>query len=91
MLFSASCFMTVNNAPPLGNPEILKFPTLKKKKTDYNCFRLVLGLHLSPAGYQLAFDELMRVIKHSCPELVPEKIPRAVTIPWELGQRWYSE
>jgi len=33
------------------------------------------GLHLSPAGYQVLFDEVIAVIQASLPELINETLP----------------
>lgn len=33
------------------------------------------GLHLSPAGYQVLFDEIVAVIQASLPDFVNESLP----------------
>ncbi|KAI9783603.1 MAG: isoamyl acetate-hydrolyzing esterase [Peltula sp. TS41687] len=40
------------------------------------------GLHLTPKGYRLVFDELMRVIQENWPDQVPEKLPLVFPV-WE--------
>ncbi len=46
-----------------------------------------LGLHFGPAGYQVLFDELMRLIEQLWPDEMPEKLP-FVLPPWDDAGAW---
>lgn len=35
-----------------------------------------LGLHLSPDGYRILYDEVMKVIGANWPDQTPEQLPR---------------
>ena len=37
---------------------------------------LIDGLHFTPEGYKLVFDELVNVIRNDLPDLVPERLPQ---------------
>jgi len=42
------------------------------------------GLHLSPKGYKIVFDEMIKLLKAKWPEYPPYKMPFAVKVGWEL-------
>ena len=41
------------------------------------------GLHISPQGYRIAFDGLVKLIKEKWPEYPPYKMPYTVKVQWE--------
>ncbi|KAH8795418.1 GDSL Lipase/Acylhydrolase family protein-like protein [Hyaloscypha finlandica] len=41
------------------------------------------GLHVSPQGYRIVFDELVKLINEKWPEYPPYKMPYAVKVQWE--------
>jgi hypothetical protein len=45
-----------------------------------------IGLHLGPKGYELVFEELIKLIKEKWPEYAPYRMPYAVKVDWELDQ-----
>ncbi|KAH9867963.1 hypothetical protein IAQ61_007269 [Plenodomus lingam] len=50
------------------------------------------GLHFNPAGYEIFFQEVMRLVEAQWPDQMPEKLPM-VFPPWndqEAWQRWES-
>ncbi|CZT42107.1 related to IAH1 Isoamyl acetate hydrolytic enzyme [Rhynchosporium secalis] len=49
------------------------------------------GLHLSPSGYRIVFDGLIKVMKENWPEYLPYKMPFTEKVPWEIelgDQMW---
>lgn len=49
------------------------------------------GLHMSPAGYKLVFDALIKLIKEKWPEYRPYKMPFVTKVAWEIqmgDQMW---
>jgi hypothetical protein len=47
---------------------------------------LVIGLHLTPAGYKVVFEELVKVLREKFPEFPPYKMPYGVKVPWETAR-----
>lgn len=45
------------------------------------------GLHLSPAGYEILFQELMKVVGERWPDQSPEKLPMVLP-PWNDAEAW---
>ena len=45
------------------------------------------GLHFGPAGYQLYFQETMKLIAEHWPDQLPEKLPM-VFPPWNDQEAW---
>ncbi|KAL1588587.1 hypothetical protein WHR41_02380 [Cladosporium halotolerans] len=45
------------------------------------------GLHLSPEGYKVLFEELMETVKTYCPELLPENLPMVLP-DWKDLEAW---
>jgi isoamyl acetate esterase len=39
---------------------------------------------LSPEGYRVVFDELLKVLREKWPEYPPYKMPFTVKLPWEM-------
>ena len=50
-------------------------------KTD-----LAIGLHLTPEGYKVVFDELLKVLKKEYPDYPPYQMPYTVKVPWEKSR-----
>jgi hypothetical protein len=51
-----------------------------------------LGLHLSPKGYKVVFDGLIKLIKENWPEFPPYKMPFQLKVGWEveLGDQFWD-
>jgi lysophospholipase L1-like esterase len=49
--------------------------------TDYT------GLHLNPAGYEIFFQELMKVIAERWPDQLPDKLPMVLPA-WNDAEGW---
>jgi hypothetical protein len=45
--------------------------------------RFFLGLHLSPAGYKVLYDEYTKVVTEQVPELSPGNLPFRLP-PWDI-------
>jgi len=45
------------------------------------------GLHLSPAGYEILFQELMKVVGERWPDQSPDKLPMVLP-PWNDAEAW---
>lgn len=43
---------------------------------------LVVGLHLTPLGYKLVYEEVMKAIKDNYPNIDPDRMPYKYS-PWE--------
>jgi hypothetical protein len=54
---------------------------LQNGSTDY------AGLHLSPAGYDIFFQEVMKLIAQKWPDQMPEKLPMVLP-PWDDMEAW---
>ncbi|KAG9232864.1 GDSL Lipase/Acylhydrolase family protein-like protein [Amylocarpus encephaloides] len=44
------------------------------------------GLHLTPEGYNVVFDELLKVLKKEYPDYPPYQMPYVVKVPWERSR-----
>ncbi|CAG8974624.1 hypothetical protein HYALB_00009801 [Hymenoscyphus albidus] len=44
------------------------------------------GLHLTPQGYRLVYDELIKVMKERFPMYPPYTMPFSVKVPWEAAR-----
>ncbi|CAI6337617.1 unnamed protein product [Periconia digitata] len=49
----------------------------------------VIGLHLNPAGYDILFDELMKVIGRDWPDFLPQHLPNVLPL-WNDPEGWES-
>lgn len=45
------------------------------------------GLHFTPAGYRMVYDEVMATIGKHWPDLLPENIPMALPA-WDDHDAW---
>jgi hypothetical protein len=56
----------------------------------YRCFHCLtdfgIGLHLTPKGYEIVWEELSKVIQEKFPEYPPYKMPYATKVPWETAR-----
>ncbi len=87
--------------PILGSRNLAPSGTLQSLFSDGECLsathvnasigarrRLMRqGLHLTPAGYKLVFDEVMKGIKEHYPSLDPDRLAFCYP-PWEVAPRW---
>ncbi len=48
---------------------------------------MVQGLHLTPAGYKLMFEEVVKCLEVNYPLLNPERIEYRYA-PWEVAPKW---
>ncbi|EGP89416.1 unnamed protein product [Zymoseptoria tritici ST99CH_3D1] len=70
---------SVEDAVPTGSMELPRNVKLQAFLRD--------GLHLSPAGYRVLFDELMSLIGQEYPEEMPDKLP-FVLPRWDDEKAW---
>lgn len=48
---------------------------------------MLQGLHFNPAGYDIFFQETMKVISEEWPDQVPERLPMVLP-PWNDPAAW---
>lgn len=85
--------------PLTGSKDVERNETLRKLLSDGKCkdaprryvspkllTRRATGLHFNPAGYQLMFDEVMKVIRGTWPDQAPENLP-FILPPWESAPK----
>lgn len=48
---------------------------------------LILGLHLSPMGYKVLYDDLLHLIRQVWPDQAPEKLPFMLPS-WDSKEGW---
>ncbi|KAL3427949.1 GDSL-like Lipase/Acylhydrolase [Phlyctema vagabunda] len=55
----------------------------KAEKNEVLAELLYDGLHLSPAGYEVVYEGLIKTLDENWPDMVPEKLPYTVSVAWE--------
>jgi hypothetical protein len=46
-----------------------------------------IGLHFNPAGYEILFQEVNKLIEQKWPDQTPEKLPMVLPA-WNVAEAW---